>query len=88
VHEAFPRRPLAAVRPATSRPAGSGVPVSLNRIKVAAAARGTSRSGVEVKSAPEDICFRASKAMVARRNALSAKIIKKLARRPTKASFS
>jgi ribosomal protein L13 len=57
---------------------------------VAAAARGTSRTGpggVEIKSAPEDIFFRASKGMVARRNALSAKLIKKLARRPTK-SFS
>jgi hypothetical protein len=49
---------------------------------VAAAARGNSR-GVEVKAAPEDIFFRVSKGMMARRSALSGKI-KKLARRPTK----
>ena len=60
---------------------------SLNRIKVAAAARGSMRNGIEVKAAPEDIFFKATKAMVTERMSHTTKVIKKLARKPTKASF-
>ena len=74
--EAFPRR-----RPAAAPKAGP----SLNRIKAAAAARGCVRNGTEVKTAPEDIFYKANKKMVSQRNALTNKVIKKLARQPTKA---
>jgi len=105
--EAFPRpKSVAAKKLGASGSSGSvGVggdssttPVkagpSLNRIKVAAAARGNVRNnggagghggnGIEVKSAPDDIFFRTTKAMAAQRNSLTTKVIKKLARRPTK----
>ena len=60
--QAFPR----PKRPPTA--AGGKAGPSLNRIKVAAAARGSMR-GTEVKAAPEDIFFKATKAMVSERNA-------------------
>jgi len=57
---------------------------SLNRIKVAAAARGHVRNGIEVKAAPDDIFFKANKAFKSQRSEMTARVIKKLARRPTK----
>ena len=63
-----------------SLPAGP----SLNRIKVAAAARGHVRNGIEVKAAPDDIFFKANKAFKSQRSEMTARVIKKLARRPTK----
>ena len=74
--EAFPR-PKPGDKPARAGP-------SLNRIKVAAAARGSVRNGIEVKVAPDDIFFRSTKTLVAQRNSLTNKVIKKIARRPTK----
>ena len=71
--EAFPKR----VR---QTPVKSGV--SQNRIKVASAAR--VNGGTGTKNAPEEIFFKPTKVLVANRNALTNKIIKKLARRPTK----
>jgi len=59
------------------------VPVSQNRIKVASAARVSGRNG-DGKSAPEEIYFKSTKVMVANRNSLPRRVIKKLARRPTK----
>jgi len=90
--EAFPRPPsghdgLSATngKPSSSLvlptlPAGP----SLNRIKVAAAARGHVRNGIEVKAAPDDIFFKANKAFKSQRSEMTARVIKKLARRPTK----
>ena len=74
--EAFPR-PKPGDKPARAGP-------SLNRIKVAAAARGSVRNGIEVKVAPDDIFFRSTKTLIAQRNSLTNKVIKKIARRPTK----
>jgi len=59
--------------------------ISQNRIKIASAARVSNRNGGA--SAPEEIFFKSNKALVSNRNALSGKVIKKLARRPMKASF-
>merc|ERR1712088_902213 len=59
--------------------------VSQNRIKIASAARVSNRNGGA--NAPEEIFFKSNKALVSNRNALSGKVIKKLARRPMKASF-
>jgi len=74
--EAFPKR-----TPHIPSPVKSGV--SQNRIKVASAARVNGGKGA--KNAPEEIFFKPTKVLVANRNALTNKIIKKLARRPTKA---
>lgn len=59
------------------------VSVSQNRIKVASAARVNGRNG-DTKKAPEELFFRITKAMLANRNNLPNKMVKKLARRPTK----
>jgi hypothetical protein len=81
--EAFPRPP-----PTKTAPSGSLPPVpagpSLNRIKVAAAARGSIRNGIEVKAAPDDIFFKANKGFKSQRSEMTSKVIKKLARRPMK----
>ena len=74
--EAFPKR-----APQLPTPVKTGV--SQNRIKVASAARVNGGKGT--KNAPEEIFFKPTKVLVANRNALTNKIIKKLARRPTKA---
>jgi len=74
--EAFPKHV-----PQPPTPVKTGV--SQNRIKVASAARVNGGKGT--KNAPEEIFFKPTKVLVANRNALTNKIIKKLARRPTKA---
>jgi len=74
--EAFPKRAPHIPSPVKSA-------VSQNRIKVASAARVNGGKGA--KNAPEEIFFKPTKVLVANRNALTNKIIKKLARRPTKA---
>ena len=76
--EAFPRRDPRYFDPSSPR-----VGPSQNRIKVAAAAR-NGKPGNGNKNAPEDIFFKSSKILVANRNSLPGKIIKKLARRPTR----
>jgi len=75
--EAFPRRDPRHLSMVTVRTGPSQ-----NRIKVAAARRINGGSGV--KNAPEELFFKSTNIMVANRNALPAKIIKKLARRPYK----
>merc|ERR1712059_225295 len=57
--------------------------VSQNRIKVASAARVRGKNG-DMKNAPEEIFFKSTKVMVANRNSLPNRVLKKLARRPTK----
>lgn len=57
--------------------------VSQNRIKVASAARVRGKNG-DTKNAPEEIFFKSTKVMVANRNSLPNRVLKKLARRPTK----
>lgn len=76
--EAFPRRDPRYFDPSSPR-----VGPSQNRIKVAAAAR-NGKPGNGNKNAPEDIFFKSNKILVANRNSLPGKIIKKLARRPTR----
>jgi len=71
--------------PASIRLSGAPAGPSLNRIKVAAAARGHVRNGIEVKAAPDDIFYKANKAIKTQRSDLTSRVIKKLARRPTKA---
>ena len=75
--EAFPRRD-----PRYFDPSSPVVGPSKNRIKLAAAARNGKNGGA--KNAPDDIFFKSNKILVANRNSLPGKIIKKLARKPTK----
>lgn len=75
--EAFPRRDPRHLGLITVRTGPSQ-----NRIKVAAAARINGAKGA--KNAPEELYFKSTNILVANRNALPAKIIKKLARRPYK----
>jgi len=76
--EAFPRKKGPGVK------AGGVTPqTSQNRIKVASMARGASRAAGD-KGAPEEIYFRSTKVSIANRNSLPRKVIKNLARRPTK----
>ena len=75
--EAFPRRDPRHLNLVTPRTGPSQ-----NRIKVAMAARINGGSGV--KNAPEELYFKSTNILVANRNALPGKIIKKLARRPCK----
>jgi len=73
--EAFPKRDLKLLgTPGKGR--------SQNRIKIAAAAR--INGGTGTKNAPEELYFRSTKILVANRNALPGKILKKLARKPYK----
>lgn len=75
--EAFPRRD-----PRHLHLAGPRTGPSTNRIKVGAAARINGSNGA--KNAPEELYFKSTKILVANRNALPGKILKKLARKPTK----
>lgn len=77
VREAFPRRDPRHLHLAVPRTGPSQ-----NRIKVGAAARINGSNGA--KNAPEELYFKSTKILVANRNALPGKILKKLARKPTK----
>ena len=73
--EAFPKRDLKLLGTPSKGP-------SQNRIKIAAAARISGGTGA--KNAPEELYFKSTKILVANRNALPGKILKKLARKPYK----
>jgi len=73
--EAFPKRDLQQLGTPGKGP-------SQNRIKIAAAARISGGTGT--KNAPEELYFKSTKILVANRNALPGKILKKLARKPYK----
>ena len=73
--EAFPKRDLKLLGTPSKGP-------SQNRIKIAAAARISGGTGT--KNAPEELYFKSTKILVANRNALPGKILKKLARKPCK----
>jgi len=73
--EAFPKRDLKLLGTPSKGP-------SQNRIKIAARARISGGTGA--KNAPEELYFKSTKILVANRNALPGKILKKLARKPYK----